>query len=196
MKMVKILVGEEYREIELLGNLKNRYAISNFGNLVSFTKEIEEDGRLLKGGKVNGYRILRYSYKDENGIKKYTQNLIYHLVAKYFLPMPTKEQTFLLHLNYVKDNDHVNNLKWATKEEFRAHFMNSPLYEVGKKKSQKTRQKMDGTKLTTTDVMRIKKMISNPNRKTRLKLIAKQFGISEMQLYRIKSGENWKHIKV
>jgi hypothetical protein len=36
----------------------------------------------------------------------------------------------------------------------------------------------------------------DPNRKTRLKLIAKQFGISEMQLYRIKSGENWGHIKV
>ena len=51
-------------------------------------------------------------------------------------------------------------------------------------------------KLTSTDLIRIKKMIQDPNRKTRMKLIAKQFGISEMQLYRIKSGENWSHIKV
>jgi hypothetical protein len=29
-----------------------------------------------------------------------------------------------------------------------------------------------------------------------LKKIAEQFDISEMQLYRIKSGENWGHVKV
>ena len=29
-----------------------------------------------------------------------------------------------------------------------------------------------------------------------MRLIAKQFGISEMQLYRIKSGENWSHVKM
>jgi hypothetical protein len=27
-------------------------------------------------------------------------------------------------------------------------------------------------------------------------MIAKQFGVSEMQISRIKSGENWSHIKV
>ena len=27
-------------------------------------------------------------------------------------------------------------------------------------------------------------------------MLAKQFGISEMQVSRIKSGENWSHIKV
>ncbi|GGF08562.1 NUMOD4 motif-containing protein [Chishuiella changwenlii] len=194
--MVKILVGEEYRRINLKGDLRNNYAISNFGNLVSFTSCIEENGKLLKGSYVNGYRILRYSYRDENGEKKYSQNLIYHLVAEQFLPPPTEDQTYLLHVNHVKDYDHVDNLKWATKDEFRDHFMSSPLYEEGKKKSRETRQKMDGTKLTTTDVIRIKKMIANPNRKTRLKLIAKQFGISEMQLYRIKSGENWGHLKI
>lgn len=194
--MVKILIGEEYREVKLKGDMRNNYAISNFGNLVSFTKNIEEDGRLLKGSYVNGYRILRYSYRDENGEKKYSQNLIYHFVAEMFLPPPTEDQTYLLHINHIKDHDHVDNLKWATKDEFRDHFMNSPLYEDGKKRSRETRQKMDGTKLTTTDVIRIKKMIANPNRKTRLKMIAKQFGISEMQLYRIKSGENWGHLKI
>jgi hypothetical protein len=28
-----------------------------------------------------------------------------------------------------------------------------------------------------------------------MKQIAEHFGISEMQLYRIKSGENWGHVK-
>ena len=53
-----------------------------------------------------------------------------------------------------------------------------------------------GNKLTSSVVKIIKKRILNPNRKTRMKIIAKQFGISEMQLYRIKSGENWGHITV
>jgi DNA-binding Xre family transcriptional regulator len=44
--------------------------------------------------------------------------------------------------------------------------------------------------------MHLKKLISDPNRKTRLKMLAKQFGISEMQVSRIKSGENWGHIKI
>ena len=42
----------------------------------------------------------------------------------------------------------------------------------------------------------IKKKIFDPNRRTRMRLIAKQFGISEMQLYRIKSGENWGSVKI
>lgn len=45
-------------------------------------------------------------------------------------------------------------------------------------------------------MIRLKKRILDPNRKTRLRLIAKEFGISEMQLNRIKRGENWGHIKV
>jgi len=35
----------------------------------------------------------------------------------------------------------------------------------------------------------IKKIIVNSNRKTLMRLMADQFGISEMQLYRIMSGE-------
>jgi uncharacterized protein YjcR len=44
--------------------------------------------------------------------------------------------------------------------------------------------------------MLIKKLLAKPEQKTRLKMIAKQFGVSEMQIRRIKSGENWGHINV
>jgi predicted DNA binding protein len=57
-------------------------------------------------------------------------------------------------------------------------------------------KKRDGAKLTESKVRLLKKKIFDPNRKTRLKMLAKQFGISEMQLYRIKSGENWGHVKI
>jgi predicted DNA binding protein len=53
-----------------------------------------------------------------------------------------------------------------------------------------------GNKLTSTQVMLLKKILSDPNRKTRLKILAKQFGVTTMTLQRIKTGENWGHIKI
>ena len=46
-------------------------------------------------------------------------------------------------------------------------------------------------KLTENNVRLIKKMINDPNRRTRLKIIAKRFGVTTMQLHSIKTGENW-----
>jgi DNA invertase Pin-like site-specific DNA recombinase len=78
----------------------------------------------------------------------------------------------------------------------RVHATHDPAVKAAFKKFQEYNIKRDGATLTSPDVVRIKKLILNPNRKTRLKIIAKQFGISEMQLYRIKTGENWGHIQV
>ena len=63
-----------------------------------------------------------------------------------------------------------------------AHQQLNPAVTEAREK-QKGRKTQQGHKLTATQVMRLKKKIHDPNRKTRLKLIAKQFGISEMQLY-------------
>ena len=41
-----------------------------------------------------------------------------------------------------------------------------------------------------------RKKLLDPNRRTRLKVLAKQFGVSEMQLHRIKTGENWGDLQV
>lgn len=192
--MFTILVGEIFKEIKVEGNHKYSYAISNYGRLIRYLEEFE-DGEELKGSLINGYKVFRYK-STENKVTKNHSKMFSRMVAENFLEIPEEDQTYLLHKDYKKDNCQASNLFWANKEEFKSHFMNSPLYEEGKKKSQQTRQKMDGNKLTTTQVMRIKKMIFDPNRKTRLKIIAKQFGISEMQLYRIKSGENWGHVQI
>jgi transcriptional regulator with PAS, ATPase and Fis domain len=49
-------------------------------------------------------------------------------------------------------------------------------------------------KLTESKVIMIKKMLRSD--KNRLKMIAKQFGITHTQLNRIRSGENWGHVKL
>lgn len=49
-------------------------------------------------------------------------------------------------------------------------------------------------KLTENKVLIIKKMIEKPTRTTRMKMIARTFGIGMAQLYRIKNGTNWSHL--
>ncbi|MBX2926188.1 MAG: hypothetical protein KF852_00005 [Saprospiraceae bacterium] len=192
--MLRIFPSEEFKEIELDGKLQYQYAISNFGRLISFTDKFE-DGRILKGGTIEGYRIFRYKIRQDNKFA-YKHKFFYKLVAEYFLQKSSDNQTYVLHLDHNLKNDFVNNLKWATREEMLQHQKTSPKVQKARKKLIEYNRTRDGHKLTSTQVMLIKKQLANPKRKTRMKMIAKQFGISEMQLYRIKTGENWGHIKV
>jgi hypothetical protein len=73
---------------------------------------------------------------------------------------------------------------------------NSPFVKNAQKKLLEHNLNANGRKLTVTKVMLIKKLLARPEQKTRMKMIAKQFGVSEMQIRRIKSGENWSQVKV
>ena len=172
------------------------YAISNYGRLVSYRTNIE-DGRFVNGSKQDGYRIWRYTVRDENNKLQYKYRFFYKLVAEYFLPKTSDEQTYVLHLNYNRANDHVGNLKWATYREMIEHREKSPFVIKAREKQLPILwAAKGGKKLTETEVMLLKKKLLNPKRKTKLKILSKQFGVTEMQLYRIKSGENWGDIKV
>jgi hypothetical protein len=186
--------NEEFKEIKIDDTLKLRYAISNKGRLISFSEELK-NGRLLKGGLVDGYKIFRYKI-IQNGKIFYRHLFFYRLVAEYFLRKKSGEQTYVLHLDRVRDNDDSRNLLWATREEMLEHNRNSPFVIQAKKNLLEHNLKSNGRKLTITKVMLIKKLLAKPDRKTRLKMIAKQFGVSEMQIRRIKTGENWGYIKV
>lgn len=169
--------------------LRLNYAISNYGRIASYADNIE-NGKLLKGGILGGYPtfVCRPFGKSKTFY-------IHKLVAEHFIKKQENDQIYAIHLDYNKQNNHVSNLEWANKARMTAHQQDSPFVLAGREKRKQQRQHK-GHKLTSTDVMRIKKKIFDPKRKTRMKIIAKQFGISEMQLYRIKSGENWAHVKV
>jgi len=192
---------ESFKELELDDELQLRYAISNYGRLVSFTKSIEY-GRILNGSITEGYRIFRYRIRLGKKKILYKHRFFHRLVAENFLEKPSEEQTYVLHLDHNLSNDVVTNLKWATKQEMLDHQGTNPKVLKARKISGKRivaynkKRGVVGNKLTSTQVMRIKKLLAKPNRKTRLKIIARRFGISEMQLYRIKTGENWGHIKI
>jgi len=196
--MLQFYPTETFKEIFLEDKLQLRYAISNYGRFLSFTDNIES-GRFVKGSEQDGYRIWRYRVRDENNKLRYKHCFLYKLVAEYFIPKTSEEQTYVLHLNYNRSNDFVDNLKWATYSEMLAHGKKSP-YVIASRKKQlseiKARRLHHGNKLTSTQVMLIKKILSDPTRKTRMKILARRYGVSTMTLHRIKTGENWGHIKI
>jgi DeoR/GlpR family transcriptional regulator of sugar metabolism len=51
-----------------------------------------------------------------------------------------------------------------------------------------------GLKLTATQVRSIKDTLSNEKRRMTIKQLADKYNVSEMTMYRIKSGENWARI--
>lgn len=193
--MIRMLPNEQFREITFERKLKRNYAISNRGRLISYTDKIQK-GIELKGSMTDGYRMFGYRFVNEEKVTKYKHFFIYKLVAEYFLLKESEEQKYVLHLDYVRNNDVVNNLKWATYEEMIAHGNKSPKMIENRKKLVEHHIKSDGKKLTSTQVILIKKTLNRPDRKIRNKMLAKRFNISETHLNRIKTGENWGHIKV
>jgi hypothetical protein len=194
MPQIRIYPNEQFKEIELDYPLRLRYAISNRGRFISFLENME-DCRLLKGSLSDGYPVFSFRIKkDGKSISKCL--FLYKLVAHYFIPKQSEEQTYVLHLDHSRNNDDVNNLRWATKAEMLEHWNKSPKVIQARKNLIELNLKADGRKLTTTKVMLIKTILARPEQKTRLKMIAKQFGVSEMQIRRIASGENWRHVKI
>ena len=185
MKRFKV---EEWKFIEFEDNISENevYQISNYGRVKSFKKN-KKKGKLIKLFPVREY--LRIPLKQKNG--KRTARYVHKLVAKTFISKENEGQEFVLHLNYKKLDNYVENLQWATRKEKEAHQFHpeSP--------TQKNRpRRVNSSKLTEGRVRMIKRKLLDPNRKTRLKIIAKNFGVSEMQLHRIKTGENWGHVKI
>ena len=131
---------------------------------------------------MHGYLYFKVK-KNEKG--KYKTYYLHKLIAQHFLEQ--NNGIYVIHLDYDKLNNHIDNLKWVTKREKEIHQFTNPSY--------KKPVNLTSAKLSENDVRRIKKMLNNPNRRTRLKMIAKQFGVSTMQLQRIKTGENWGHIE-
>jgi len=186
---------EQWIEFPMGYKSKFRYAVSNHGQLRSFTDSIA-NGQLLRCCTIEDYKLHRYKV-SRNGTATEKRLFIHKLVATVFLPDKSDNQTFVLHLDYNKQNNHVDNLQWATAKQMLAHREKNPSVVRGHLQSlERKRQLGKGQKLTAAKVQYIKKKLLDPNRKTRLKIIARQFGISMMALHRIKTGENWGHIKI
>ena len=160
-----------------------RYEVSNFGRLRSFQNN--EKGEIIKGSVIQGYKSLNIRLPKGKSFNRY----VHKLIAETFVEKPSIDHKFVIHLDFDKQSNHYENLKWVTKDEMVAHNKLNPAV-INKPIPGRTKN----YKLTETKVRMIKKMLQHDN--TRLKMIAKQFGITHTQLNRIRSGENWGYVKI
>lgn len=160
-----------------------RYEVSNFGRLRSFQNN--EKGEIIKGSVIQGYKSLNIRLPKGKSFNRY----VHKLVAETFVQKPSPDHKFVIHLDFDKQSNHFENLKWVTKDEMVAHNKLNPAV-INKPIPRRTKN----YKLTESKVKMIKKMLQNDS--TRLKMIAKQFGITHTQLNRIRSGENWGYVKI
>ena len=80
--MRDIYANEKWKEIDFETNLPHdKYEISNYGRVKSYAID-KENGRLLKGGNVNGYQSITVRF----GKRISRQYYIHRLVAETFLP--------------------------------------------------------------------------------------------------------------
>ena len=184
---MKKIEGEKWKVITFYRNVFGKqYAISNHGRLVCFNKE-PYDGIQLKGSLQGGYAIWRFRKKKKDGTIVYFGILLHRLVAQNFLPAPQKGENVVIHFNYKKTDNRYTNLAWATIPEASAHAQGSPLVKKARK-SAREYGTSGNTKLTIEKVKAIKELLAKG--KT-LKEIALKYGVSDMQIHRIRTGENW-----
>ncbi len=183
--MIKKLAGETWKPLTFSGwrQLRNRYAVSTHGRIASYKKNILEDGKLLSGSLTTGYRTLNLHRPDDKGTL-----YIHREMAKLFLSRTSASFKYVIHRNHNKLDNNIKNLRWANLEMMIKHQQESPA-KVAYKEKQASRT--DGLKLSAAQVRKIKAVLKNKNRNITIKKLAHNYGVSEMTMYRIKSGENW-----
>jgi hypothetical protein len=186
--MIKKQPAETWKAFRFSGSaeLRNKYALSSNGRIASYKTDILEDGKILNGSITTGYRTLNLHRPSNKGTI-----YIHRELAKLFVPRSSPKHKYVIHMNHDKLDNRVKNLKWATLEEMIEHQQKSPA-RVAYKEKQANRK--TGLKLTATQVRQIKSILSNKNRKVTISQLAEKFSVSEMTMYRIKSGENWGRI--
>lgn len=186
--MVKKSAGEVWKPLVFSGwrQLRNRYAVSNFGRIASYKKDVVKDGKLLSGSLTTGYRTLNLHRPGNKGTL-----YIHREMARIFLKKKSPAHKYVIHVNYNKLNNHIRNLRWATLEEMIDHQQESPA-KIAYKEKQANR--VTGLKLTASQVKSIKNILHNKRRNITIKRLAEKYDVSEMTMYRIKSGENWARI--
>lgn len=186
--MIRQQTGESWKPLSFSGwkQLRNRYAVSTLGRVASYKQQVLEDGKLLRGSLTTGYRTLNLHRPGNKGTL-----YIHREMAKLFLKKKTPRHKYVIHNNHDKLDNSVKNLRWATLEEMIRHQQKSPAKIAYKKKQA---NKTEGLKLTAGQVKKIKGILSAKKRNITIRKLAAQYGVSEMTIYRIKSGENWGRI--
>lgn len=180
---------ESWKQITSLKGTTNRnYAVSSYGRLASFDKDLN-DKLILKPHLNGGFPLISI---NSNG--KHKALFIHSAVAEMFLKKRNPKCIRVIHLDHDKTNNHFSNLKWVSQKEQSEHNKENPV--VLEAIARKVNKGNNAKKLNEKKVTQLKKELWDPKRKLTFKKLAEKYGIAEMNLYRIKNGELWYHIHV
>jgi hypothetical protein len=154
------------------------YKISNHGRVKIKTKTQTQFRILKKFAKATGFNMFFYKKKGNKAASFYV-----HRAVAILFDENKENKNFVIHLDNNPLNNAITNLQWVNRKELVIHQQKNP-----------KRQNKRGYKLNEGTVRIIKRKLFDPKNRTRVKMIAKQFGITTMQVWRIKSGENWAHV--
>jgi hypothetical protein len=181
---LKFLAGETWKELKLKkGTTTKRYAVSDKGRIVSFKSKLDE-GCILKPRLTQGYPSITIGREETR------QNYYIHrLVAEYFCKQPSSSSNFVIHVDHKKENNKASNLKWVKHDDQIKHALKDPNVLIRMNPD-------EGPKLTADKVKAIKTALFKSKKQPTLKALARKFRVSDMQIHRIKTGENWGHVRV
>ncbi len=175
-----VLVNNKKTNLPFVVSNKGAYGIKKANG------EIEVRVKKISNGAVR--------HRLKVGAKEHTLSLA-KMVASAFVKRSSAKQTSVIHLDYDYTNNQASNLKWVTSKEHQIFINKSPNTILAREKKAYTKS-VHSRVLNEKSATQLKKMIWDPKRKLSYKQLADEFGVSEMQIYRIKKGELWFHIKV
>ena len=180
-RKLKVLQDEEWRVVP---NSDEKYWVSNYGRVKSYMIK-KTDGELLKQSIIKNFRFVNLTFNS-----KHRTVYVHKLVASVWLDKPTDQHTIVTHLDRNLKNNQVSNLKWITLAE--SNSLNATDFKQ-KYSGKRHPRERHNTKLKEQDIIQLKIMLSRGLSQAK---IAKMFCISEMQVTRIKRGENWGDVKI
>jgi len=166
---------EKWREVP---GYEHLYLVSNRGRVLSLRTD-----RILTGSTmVTGYRFVRFSKN-----RKKTAHLIHRLVLSAFIPNP-ENKPCTNHKDMNPANNCVENLEWCTYKENIHHAINIRGVSYGVSRGEKN----GSSKLTDAEVAEIKGRLALGES---TKKIAEDYQVTETNIFYIKKGTTWGHIK-
>lgn len=163
----------------------SHYEISSYGRFRSIDR-VYPSGRKIKGvlKKIRynekGYCIADISYMNKGGIVR-----IHKLVALAFIPNDDNKPE-VNHKDGNKENNHVDNLEWATRQENIDHSVKNNLAVKG--------EDIHNSKLKVDDVVNIRNLYSQQKDSFNYKEVANYYNVGLATIYDVIARRTWNHV--